>query len=97
MNFPVVKTASLRRRWCSNLPVAWLHPLCRNLIQIAVLGPNEENQLSARRLSEDELLEHKQNVNYAMEYFKSYRDVLHGKKNDMRSPTQSIPKSPFRI
>lgn len=62
-------------------------------IQIAVLGPNEKNQLSARRLSEDELLEHKQNVNDAMEHPKSYRDVLHG----MRSPTQSIPKSPFRI
>lgn len=66
-------------------------------IQIAVLGPNEKNQLSARRLSEDELLEHKQNVNDAMEHFKSYRDVLHGKRNGMRSPTQSIPKSPFRI
>lgn len=62
-------------------------------IQIAILGPNEENQLSARRLSEDELLEHKQNVNDAMEHFKSYRDVLHGR----RSPTQSIPESPFRI
>ena len=61
-------------------------------IQIAVLGANEEDRLSARRLSEDELLEHKQNVNNALEYFKSYRDVLHGTK----SPTRPIPEAPSR-
>ena len=47
-------------------------------IQIAVLGPGNKGRLSARRLADDELSEHLENVESAIKHFAEYRDLLQG-------------------
>ena len=56
-------------------------------IQMAVLSPDRDNKgkLSARRLEEGELDEHRGNVEDAIKYFGKYRDILHDR---------SAPKPP---
>ena len=54
-------------------------------IQMAILGPEKKGQLVARRLTEEELLEHESNVNSAIEYFKKYRDIFRG-GSEMKPP-----------
>ena len=58
-------------------------------IQIAMLGPDRKGKLFARRLTQEELLEHEGNVKGAIEHFRKYRDVLRG-----TNTTQQLPPTP---
>lgn len=59
-------------------------------IQMSVLSPNpkDKQRLSAYRLDQEELLEHKGNVRDAIKHFKKYKDILHDKS------TRSLPTVP---
>ena len=45
-------------------------------LQMAVLAPDRKGQIAARLLSEDELKEHEENVEEALEYFSKYPDQI---------------------
>ena len=60
-------------------------------IQMAVLAPGKKGQLSARLISEEELLEHQENVNGALNHLRTYRDQL---RNGAGGPAPPAPPSP---
>ncbi len=70
---------------CEMAPIGVARPL-----QIAVLGPDHEGNLSARRLNDDELLEHEENVSSAMAHFRRYRDT----SGATAGATVTLPISP---
>ena len=57
-------------------------------IQIAVLAPNpdDKGRFSASRLTEEELLEHRDNVNNAIKHFSEYKKILHSAPKEPPSP-----------
>ena len=73
---------------CDMAPVAVSGP-----IRIAILGADSEKngQLSARRLAEEELAEHQQSVEDAIEHLRGYREVLHGKSSAALESLPSLP------
>ena len=66
---------------CQMSPVGVAEP-----IQMAILYPNKKGQLSARQLTEEELLEHKEVVSGAIEHFKQYRSKLAGQDEPAEAP-----------
>ena len=46
-------------------------------IQMAVLRKDDQGNLKVRRVEEEELLEHEDNVDSAIEYFRGYQEALH--------------------
>ena len=69
---------------CEMAPIGVASPL-----QIATLSAKTAGAFEARRLAEEELLEHENNVNEAIEYFRRYREAL-GKQGDA-PPTPPQP------
>ena len=65
-------------------------------IQMAVLEPQKKgkSELSARRLTEAELLEHRQNAEGAFNYMREYQDHLQGDPQGPKLPSPPIHVSP---
>ena len=59
-------------------------------IQIATLGPDKKGHPLARRLTQEELLEHEGNVKGAIEHFGKYQDVLRGINTTQQLPTAPV-------
>jgi phosphopantetheinyl transferase len=61
-------------------------------IQMAVLR-SRKGQLQAHRLGKDELSEHEQSVDDAIEHFREYREKLRGKDTETKVIEPPIPPS----
>ena len=70
---------------CQMSPIGVAEP-----IQMAILYPERRDQLSARYLTEEELLEHEEVVSGAIENFRQYRSKLAGHDE----PTEAPPDAP---
>lgn len=60
-------------------------------VQMALLYPDKKGHLVGKELTHDELLEHSDNVEGAIEHFKKYRDILSG---EGANQTAEPPKAP---
>ena len=76
---------------CDMAPVGVAPP-----IQMAVLAQDRKGQLSAQIIAKEALLEHEDNVNEALEYFKKYvnRDNNSVQVPDLPSPTKKLTDTP---
>ena len=70
---------------CEMAPIGVAKPL-----QIAILSMDGGAEPTARRLTEEELLEHEGNVNEALDHFRQYRGVL----SDVSGATRPPPQPP---
>ena len=59
-------------------------------IQMAVLRKDEKGKLLARRISEEELLEHETNVGSAIKYFRRYPSIL----QEPQESSRELPQAP---